>query len=233
MNFKRELLQMAKATSNPVSRSLCEMAVNKALQHFDDILGAEPFTEATNSTDTNPTETNPTNISPKDTNLTDTNPKKKTPTDTNPQNTNPKSSDFIAKESYSRQPDWKIHTVTQKTMKLKNMLCTIYVTSKTFLLKSRYNEHRDQYENEMLITICPASWLVKLGIYFAPRGSLFHSSISGWKHKFNPYRLVSSDALIFEFCKNNNLAGVQSLLSRGEASVKDMNDWGQTPLHVS
>ena len=75
MTLKRELSQIAKSTSNPVSRSLCEMAVNKALQQLDNILGAEPFTEATNSTDTNPEE-NP-------------------PKDTSPQNTNPKSFDSL------------------------------------------------------------------------------------------------------------------------------------------
>lgn len=255
--LKRELSQMAKAISNPVHRSLCEMAVNKALQQIDDELGAEPFTEATDSMDTNPEDANPEDVNTEDvnpkganpketnpedtnpvdihlqhTNLKDTNAKDTNPTDTKSQNQNSQRSDFISKASYSRKPDWKIHTVMEKHMKLQNMLCTIYVTSKTFRLKSRYNEHRDQYEHEMLITICPASWLVKLGISFAPRGSLFRSTISGWKYQFNPFRLVPSDALIFEFCQNNNLAGVRSLLSRGDASVKDIDYRGRTPLHV-
>lgn len=203
MALKSELSQMAKAISNPVHRSLCEIAVNKALQQIDDTLGAEPFTEASDSTDSNPKETDP------------------------------EDSDFISKTSYSRQPDWKIQTVTRKDMKIENMFCTMDVKSTTTVLKSRYNDHRNQYENEMSITILPAWWLVKLGISYAPRGSLSHSTISGWNHKFNPYRLVSSDALIFEFCQNNNLAGVQTLLSRGEASVKDMDSLGWTPLHVS
>lgn len=239
---------MAKAISNPVHRSLCEMAVNKALQQIDDEFGVEPFAERTDSTDTKPEDTNledanpkdtkPMDISlndtnPEDTNFTDTNLEDTNPQDTKSQNPNPQRSDFISTESYSRKPDWKIHTVTKKHMKLENMFCTIHMTSKTFLLTSRYNEHRDQYEHEMLITICPASWLVKLGISFAPRGSLFRSTINGWKYKFDPYRLVPSNALIFEFCEKNNLAGVQSLLSRGEASVKDMNFEGRTPLHVS
>ena len=229
---------MAKTISNPVHRSLCEMAVNKALQQIDDELGVEPLTEATDSTDTgtedanskdvNPKGTNPKDPSPRDTNSEATDPK-----DTKSQNPNPQRLDLISKQSYSRKPDWKTHSVMEKHMKLENVLCTIHLTLKTFLLKSRYNEHRDQYEHEMLITICPASWLVKLGISFAPRGSLFRSTISGWKYQLNAFRLVPSDALIFEFCLNNNLAGVQSLLSRGEASVKDMDLWGRTPLHVS
>lgn len=228
---------MAKAISNPVHRSLCEMAVNKALQQIDDEFGVEPFTEVIDSTDAISEAVNPKGKTPKDMNPKDTNPID-TNTDTNPKDTksqitNPQRSDFISKELHSRKPDWKIHNVMKKYMKLENVLCTIHVTSKSFLLKSRYNEHRDQYEHEMLITICPASWLLKLGVSFAPRGSLSRSTISGWKYKFNPFRLVPSDALIFEFCQNNNLAGVQSLLSRGEASVKDMNFEGRTPLHVS
>ena len=228
MTLKIELSQMAKTILNPVNRSLYQTAVDIAFQQIDDKFGAESFTETTDSTNTNPENTNT-----KDTNSKDTNPKDTNPKDTKYRNTNHQDSDFMSKESYSQQPDWKIQTVTEKYMKLKNMLCTIHVTSKTFLLKSRYNEHRDQYEHEMLITICPTSWLVKLGISFAPRANLFHSTISGWKHKFNPFRLVPSHALIFEFCENNNLAGVQSLMSRGEASVKDMNAFGETPLHVS
>lgn len=203
MALKSELSQMAKAVSNPVHRSLCEMAVNKALQQIDDKLGVEPFTEASDFTDSNPEETNP------------------------------KDSDFVSKKSYSRQPDWKIKIVTRKEMKTENVFCTIYVTTKTTVFKSHYNDHPNQYENEISITIFPAWWLIKLGISYAPRGSLFRSTTSGWKYQFNPYRLVSSDALIFEFCQSNNLAGVQTLLSRGEASVKDMDSLGRTPLHVS
>lgn len=223
MAFKNEMSEMAQTISNPVRRSVFEMAISTAIQQIDDRLGTEAFTEAHDSTDSNPEETNPKDTSSKDTQ----------PEDTSLNETSPKVSDFISKGSYSRHPDWKIHIVTEERSKLENMFCTVYVTSKTTLLKSRYNQHRKQYKHDLFITICPAWWLVKLGISYAPRGSLSHSTISGWKHKFNPYRLVSSDALIFEFCRNNNLAGVQTLLSRGEASVKDMDSLGQTPLHVS
>ena len=248
ITLKRELSQMAKAISNPVHRSLCEMAVNRALQQIDDEFGVEPSTPETESTDTTSESTNPEDVNPKDTNPKDTNPKDTNPMitnpkvtypkytypmDTNPTDTNPQPSEIISEESVSRKPDWKIHTAMRKHMKLENKFCTIHVTSKTFLLKSRYNEHGNHYEHELLITICPAFWLVKLGISFAPRGSLIHSTISGWKYKFNPFRVVPSDALIFEFCHKNNLAGVRSLLSRGEASVKDMTINGWTPLHVS
>ncbi len=198
---------MSKAVSNPVHRSLFDMGVDKAFEQISDKLGIESPAEEIRVTESNPTESISTTPTP-------------TPTPT-------------SEQINSRQSDWKTHSVTRKEMKLQNMFCTIYMTSKTTLLKSRFGEQQSQYEHETSVTICPSWWLVKLGISYAPRGTLFHSTISGWKHSFNPYRLVPPNALIFEFCENNNLSGVQTLLSRGEASVKDIDYRGRTPLHVS
>ena len=44
---------------------------------------------------------------------------------------------------------------------------------------------------------------------------------------------VPDAALIFEFCQEGNMAGARSLLSRGEASVRDIDSLGRTPLYVS
>jgi hypothetical protein len=194
---------MGKAVSNPVHRSLFEMGVDTAFEQIYDKIGIESSAEKLRSTEPNPTES--------------------TYTDQN----------STSEEFHSRQSDWKTHSVTRKYLTLQNMFCTIYMTSKTTLLKSRFAEQQSQYEHETSITIYPSWWLVKLGISYAPRCSLSHSTISGWKHSFNPYRLVPSNALIFEFCEKNNLSGVQTLLSRGEASVKDIDCDGRTPLHVS
>jgi hypothetical protein len=199
---------MGQAVSNPVHRSLFEMGVDKAFEQIYDKLDIESSAEKLRSTEPNPTDLNPTES-----------------TSANPNST--------FEEIHSRQSDWKTHFVTRKNMRLQNMFCTIHMTSKTTLLKSRFAEQQSHYEHETSITIYPSWWLVKLGISYAPRCSLSHSTISGWKHSFNPYRLVPSNALIFEFCRKNNLSGVQTLLSRGEASVKDIDCDGRTPLHVS
>ena len=44
---------------------------------------------------------------------------------------------------------------------------------------------------------------------------------------------VPDDALIFEFCREGNLAGVKTLLSKGQASVRDVDSLGRTALFVS
>lgn len=202
--LKNELSQMAKAISNPIHRSLWETAISKMLRQVDDKLGIEPVSEASDSTDSNLKETD-----------------------------SEESHSTFDKQASLRSPDWKIHVMTEKTTKMQNMFCTIYVTFKTIVCKSRYNDHRNQTQNEMSITILPASWLVKFGISYVPKGNFSHSKIYGWKYSFNPYRLVSSNASILELCRKNDLIGVQNLLSRGEASVKDMDSLGRTPLHVS
>ena len=42
-----------------------------------------------------------------------------------------------------------------------------------------------------------------------------------------------SQLLIFDFCKMGNIEGVQRLLARGDATVRDASPKGWTPLHVS
>ena len=49
----------------------------------------------------------------------------------------------------------------------------------------------------------------------------------------NRFRLVPDSALIFVFSTTGNLSGIEAPLARGEASVKDMNSMGKTPLVTS
>ena len=136
----------------------------------------------------------------------------------------------------SRNPerrDWKCHVIEERVDVLKNAFGTVYVRSRVSKLQSRYVEKQYQYEHQTSFTVCPAWWLVKVGFNYIPRFGLFSSTTKGWKHTLNSFRLVPDNALIFEFCNTGNLAGVQALLSRGEASVKDVNSTGTTALHVS
>jgi hypothetical protein len=54
----------------------------------------------------------------------------------------------------------------------------------------------------------------------------------GWKYMIEPFRAVSEDSLIFEFCKSGNVDAVRLLLQRGEASPLDRDPKGRTPLWV-
>ena len=55
----------------------------------------------------------------------------------------------------------------------------------------------------------------------------------GWKHSLNPFRSVPNDAPIFYACWNGNLGLIRELLENGQASVRDRDEAGRTPLHVS
>ena len=81
------------------------------------------------------------------------------------------------------------------------------------------------------VTIAPAPWLSRLGLKYAFELSLMRSR-SGWYRKIEPFRIVSDDSMIFRMCWEGNLQAVRTLLSVGEASIKDINSEGCTLLHV-
>jgi len=58
-------------------------------------------------------------------------------------------------------------------------------------------------------------------------------STSGWQYMIQPFRTVSEKSLIFEFCRNGNLSGLQTLLDLGDGSLRDRDTMGRTPLWVS
>ena len=145
---------------------------------------------------------------------------------------NPTESPLAWKDPFVRQRDWKISS-TIKGTKLQNLFFTVHLQSKTKILSSYHAENQRHYEQENSFTICPAQWLAKLGIPYASRVTISRSTMCGWQCKIVPFRLVPADASIFEFCATNNLSAVRSLLSRGEASVRDVDPEGWTPLHVS
>ncbi|KAK0515563.1 hypothetical protein JMJ35_001597 [Cladonia borealis] len=113
---------------------------------------------------------------------------------------------------------------------------TVYIRSKTSCsqLKETYVETRSyldhEHEHESFFNVCPAAWLVRLGFRYGLHLSLIKSSIRGWKQTLSTSCHVPDDALVFEFCKQGNVSGVRSLLLRGDASVRDVDSQGQTPL---
>ena len=115
----------------------------------------------------------------------------------------------------------------------------VYIQSKTSCshLKETDVETRssldDEYEHESSFTVCPAAWLVSLGFKYGLHLSLVKSSIRGWKQTLSTSCHVPDNALVFEFCEQGNVSGVRSLLLRGDASVRDIDSQGRTPLFVS
>ena len=116
---------------------------------------------------------------------------------------------------------------------------TVYIQSKTSCSELKRTDVvtrsslDDEYEHESSFTVSPAAWLVSLGFKYGLHFSLVKSSIRGWKQTLSTSCHVPDDALVFEFCKQGNVSGVRSLLLRGDASVRDIDSQGRTPLFVS
>ena len=112
----------------------------------------------------------------------------------------------------------------------------VYFRSRTFKIPRKSEDgirsSNDHYEFETYFTWHPAPWLMYLGIRFGVNASI-SKSYRGWRNTLHTFTAVPDDSLIFDFCKAGNIAGVQTLLTKGRASVTDTNTQGRTPLHVS
>lgn len=81
-------------------------------------------------------------------------------------------------------------------------------------------------------TFFPSWWLNRVGMKYGMEANL-SSTPTGWQFNFNPIRVVPDDSPIFNACRKGSISTVQFLLAEGEASVRDTNSKGWTPLHVS
>lgn len=149
-------------------------------------------------------------------------------------------SDFPASGSGIWQRKWRSKRILAKEESTTHfMLGTVRVQSKTKLQISSDEDDStrcgrlDQCERESTYTIYPAAWLVRLGIPYGLRLGFQSSPIQGWKNTLNTFRPVPDDSLIFKFCHDGNLPAVRTLLLGGQASVRDTDSEGCTPLHVS
>ena len=106
-----------------------------------------------------------------------------------------------------------------------------------FIRKDRSNPVLDRnletHEYETTYTVYPTAWLIRLGVRLGLRLTNLSSSIRGWKYTLETFRPVPDSALIFRLCKSGNVTAVRKLLAEGNASVKDTDSFGYTPLHVS
>lgn len=140
----------------------------------------------------------------------------------------------------SAQTPRQIHREEVRTQQvsytIKTSFGAVYFRSRTFRTRERFKSDtgrsNNQYEFETHFTWHPAHWLMRLGIKFGVNANI-SKSYWGWKNTLNSFSAVPDDSLIFDFCKTGNIGGVQSLLTRGKASVRDTNTQGWTPLHVS
>ena len=148
-------------------------------------------------------------------------------------------SDYSDLDGPPRKRAWFKSTIQMASSVMECSLGTVRAESNTKVRMSAetdelmlYNE-KDQGEHETLYTVYPAGWLIRLGIRYGLHLKFLSSSTQGWKSTLKHFCPVPDDALIFEFCRQGNTEAVRALLSRGDASVRDTDSRGYTPLHVS
>ena len=138
----------------------------------------------------------------------------------------------------SRQPTFTKDTLTMRASVKQTFFGTITTTTTTRVLRSRIvdddtsDDKEYQYEHESSVRLLPAQWLLKLGFNYAYNFST-QDSTQGWQWSLRPIILVPDNAPIFEFCRQGNIEKVRDLISRQVASVRDVDSWSETALHVS
>lgn len=148
-------------------------------------------------------------------------------------------SDVRSSQNRSSKQTRVKRTLQIETSTLEYMLVKVYAQKTTRSITSKEIEgsiwgyDQDQQETETTYTLYPASWLIRFGLHYGLRLRSLLSSTNPWKTTLEPIRPVPDDALIFDLCRTGNVAAVQQLLSRGEASIRDVDSQGYTPLHVS
>jgi hypothetical protein len=119
---------------------------------------------------------------------------------------------------------------TSREFSFVTPLLGIHARSRTYLVKTvRALGTHENIERDVAYIIYP-KLLRKIGISVGMQISA--KSITGWKYSIQPFRSVPEEAMIFEFCREGNVAAVRTLFNRGEASPWDRDHFGRTPLWV-
>jgi hypothetical protein len=118
--------------------------------------------------------------------------------------------------------------ICQRTTATGVVLGTVWLRTTSVQVNSNTGKNIDIVSS---FTFFPSWWLTKVGMKYGVEANLF-ATATGWQFNFNPIRAVPDDSPIFNACRKGNLSTVRFLLSEGDASVRDTNSKGWTPLHV-
>ena len=129
-------------------------------------------------------------------------------------------------------------TIWQDAKVVETFLGTFRLWSRTLLVSNQSEgpmssgeEGHVRYKN--IFRLIPPSWLVRFGFSYGLSGCISQSPLSGPTVVLDVVRSVPDDAVIFDLCRIGCIGCVQALLNRGEASAKDVDSKGRTPLYVS
>ena len=129
-------------------------------------------------------------------------------------------------------------TIWQDAKVVETFLGTLRLWSRTLLVSNQSeepmcSEEEGHFGYEDIFRLIPPSWLVRFGFPYGLSGCISQSPFSWLKVALDVVRSVPDDAVIFELCREGRVGCVQALISRGEASAKDVDSQGRTPLYVS
>ena len=129
-------------------------------------------------------------------------------------------------------------TIWQDAKIVETFLGTFRLCSRTLLISNQseepmFSEEEGHFGYENIFRLIPPSWLVRFGFTYGLSGFMSQSTLSTPTIGLEVVRSVPDDAVIFELCRQGRVCCVQTLISRGEASAKDVDSQGRTPLYVS
>ena len=134
-------------------------------------------------------------------------------------------------------PFWR--AIRQNDKVVETFFGTFRMSSRTSLLFPNHSEgpacseKGDRFEYENIFRLIPPSRLARFGFTYGLSGRISQSPLSGPTVALDVVRSVPDDAVIFDLCREGNLGCVQALLNKGQASAKDVDSQGRTPLYVS
>ncbi|KAI9699769.1 MAG: hypothetical protein M1836_002804 [Candelina mexicana] len=228
-DLRREIRRMAEAMPNPIFRSGFELAMSVALQ---EAISRLSFHASASSTQPqlragNPPEVNSALLD--DEQISEVS------------DVQSRDHPSVFPSNYSsRKRRRQRMLVNIKSFELKNVFGAVYVRSATHQIACSsstgcsidIDRHREQYEVETFFVLHPAPWLAGWGVRYGVK-AMVSRSIKGWQNNLKHFRVVANESLIFDFCKEGNIAGVRRLFLRGEASPLDTDLQGRTPLHFA
>ncbi|RYP46935.1 hypothetical protein DL768_006918 [Monosporascus sp. mg162] len=122
--------------------------------------------------------------------------------------------------------------ICHRTSSVGVLFGKIWVRTSTLRLATKSGATGGEFQITTSFIFYPSSWLTRAGLGHGVE-AILQNSKGGWKFDFNPIRAVPDDSLIFELCRDGNWRGVERLLRRQEASLRDTSSQGWTPLHFA
>ena len=106
-------------------------------------------------------------------------------------------------------------------------------TSTTHIGANECRPQSDFNNSSTQIAFLPGKWLRWLGVTRYLHLNMKHIASFVWYNVLNAPRIIPDDSLIFMYCQQGDVAGMQRLFAEGRASVHDVNSDGLTTLHMT